>query len=444
MQENEIDLKEAEVRMLAWLGRHATEALIGGVFIGLILPDLANVLQGWLSPLVFVFTAATFLKVDVIAVARAAWRQPLLPSLLLIWSLVAVPIVVAGAIHLFRVPSGLAQALIVWAASPSMTAAIVFAAVLGLDVALAVTLSTLSMVVVPLTGPRLTMWLVGMSIGTDALMLTGRIAAFIGAALAVAWALRRLVGRAALDKRANEINGAIIILLVLFGISLTAGVGRLFLRDPGHILEFIIVAFIANLVTQIASSLLFGWAGSWRSATAALLSGNRNMSVLCANLGVASTPDIMLFFATSHIPIYVLPWILRKVYRRATNTALNPVRDCSDPGNRFDEERTKGGCEHGYENSTTVSHTPVGPPATGFELGRLRRGRPDRSIEPPDTAEGSRGDCRGSGRPGVLSQPSARLPGGKRPSATQIPPTASADGAARAEILQLSVQPRKR
>jgi BASS family bile acid:Na+ symporter len=434
---------EAAVRMLAWLGRHATEALIGGVFIGLILPDLAIILQGWLSPLVFVFTAATFLKVDVIAVARAAWRQPLLPSLLLVWSLVAVPIVVAGAIHLFRVPLGLAQALIVWAASPSMTAAIVFAAVLGLDVALAVTLSTLSMVVVPLTGPRLTMWLVGMSIGADALILTGRIAAFIGAALAVAWALRRLVGRAALDKRANEINGAIIILLVLFGISLTAGLGRLFLRDPGHIMEFIIAAFIANLVTQIASSLLFVWAGSWRSATAALLSGNRNMSVLCANLGVASTPDIMLFFATSHIPIYVLPWILRKVYRRATNTALNPVRDCSDPGNRFDEERTKGGCEHGYENSTTVNRAPMGSPAIGFELGRLRRGRPDRSIESADAAEGPRGDCRGSGRPSVLSQPSARLPGGKRLGATQIPPTASADGAARTEIFQLSVQPRK-
>lgn len=302
------------MKMLAWLGRHATEALIAGAFIGLLLPDLAVVLQGWLSPLVFVFTAASFLKADVIAVARAAWRQPLLPSLLLLWSLVAVPIIAAGAIHLFHVPTGLAQALIVWAASPSMTAAIVFAALLGLDVALATTLSIIGMFVVPLTGPPLAMWLAGMSIGVDALTLTGRIAGFIGAALAVAWVLRGVVGRGALERRADEINGAIIVLLVLFGISLTGGVGQRIATDPGHVMEFVIVAFIANLAAQIASSLLFVWAGPRRSATAALLAGNRNMSVLCANLGMAATPDIMLFFATSHVPIYVLPWILRRVY----------------------------------------------------------------------------------------------------------------------------------
>jgi BASS family bile acid:Na+ symporter len=380
------------VRLLAWLGRHATEALIAGVFIGLILPDVAVVLQGWLAPLVFVFTAATFLKADPIAVARAAWQRPLLPSLLLVWSLVAVPIITAGAIRIFQVPAGLGQALIVWAASPSMTAAIVFAALLDLDVALAVILSTLSIVIVPLTGPRLTMWLAGMAVDVDALTLTGRMAAFIGGALAVAWALRSVAGRSTLDKRANEINGVIIVLLVLFGISLTAGVGRRIVSDPWHVMEFVVAAFIANLGTQMASSLLFFWAGSWRSATAALLSGNRNMSVLCANLGMASTPDIMLFFATSHIPIYVLPWILRKIYRQATETASNQVQDCSDPTCRFDEERTKGGCNNGYEQNTALHDTPMGQPAARLELGRLRRRRPDRPLEPADAAEASRSD----------------------------------------------------
>jgi BASS family bile acid:Na+ symporter len=302
------------VKGLAWLGRHATEALIAGVFVGLMVPGLAVAFQAWLSPLVFVFTAASFLKVDVGAVARAAWRQPLLPSLLLLWSQVAVPIVTAAAIYLFHVPMGLAQALIVWAASPSMTAAIVFAALLGLDVALAIAIATISIILVPLTGPPLVMWLVGLSIGVDALTLTTRIAAFIGAALAVAWALRGLAGRAVIEKRAGEINGAIIILLVLFGISLMAGVGHRIVTDLRHVMASVIAAFIANIAVQIVTGLLFVWAGSRRSATAALLSGNRNMSILCANLGTASTPDILLFFATSHLPIYVLPWTLRKIY----------------------------------------------------------------------------------------------------------------------------------
>lgn len=302
------------MRALAWLGRHATEALVAGVFIGLILPHLAAMLQGWLSPLVFVFTASAFLKADIQLVALTVWRRPLLPALLLIWLLVALPVAAAGIIHWLHVPAQLAQALIVWAASPSMTAAIVFASLLGLDVTLATSISTISIIAVPVTGPYLINWLAGVAAGMDVLTMMGRTAAFIGGALAVAWVVRRLVGQATLEKRANELNGAIIILLVLFGISLMGGVSDRLISDPGHIIEYVAAAFVANLVAQIASSILFAWDGSWRSATAALLCGNRNMSVLCANLGAASTPDIMLFFATSHVPIYLLPWMLRKAY----------------------------------------------------------------------------------------------------------------------------------
>jgi bile acid:Na+ symporter, BASS family len=302
------------VRALAWLGRHATEALVAGVFIGLIFPHLAAVLQEWLSPLVLVFTAAAFLKADIQLVALAVWRRPLLPALLLIWLLVAVPVATAAIIHSLHVPVQLAQALIVWAASPSMTAAIVFAALLGLDVTLATSLATLSIIAVPLTGPYLINWLAGVAAGMNVLTMMGRTAAFIGAALAMAWAVRRLAGQVALEKRASELNGAIIILLVLFGISLMGGVSDRLMSDPGHIIKYVAAAFMANLAAQITSSILFARAGSWRSATAALLTGNRNMSVLCANLGAASTPDIMLFFAASHVPIYLLPWMLRKAY----------------------------------------------------------------------------------------------------------------------------------
>ena len=302
------------MRALAWLGRHATEALVAGVFIGLIFPHLAAVLQGWLSPLVLVFTAAAFLKADIQLVALAVWRRPLLPALLLIWLLVAVPVATAAIIHSLHVPVQLTQALIIWAASPSMTAAIVFAALLGLDVTLATSLATLSIIAVPLTGPYLINWLAGVAVGMNVLTMMGRTAAFIGAALAMAWAVRRLAGQIALEKRASELNGAIIILLVLFGISLMGGVSDRLMSDPGHIIKYVAAAFMANLAAQITSSILFARAGSWRSATAALLTGNRNMSVLCANLGAASTPDIMLFFAASHVPIYLLPWMLRKAY----------------------------------------------------------------------------------------------------------------------------------
>jgi hypothetical protein len=303
------------MKILAWLGRHATAALALGAFVGLIIPPLAELLRGILPVLVFLFTAISLLKIDRGTFAPV-WKNPVLPSLVIGWCLIGVPLFVGVVLRVLTLPKGLAQAIVIWAASPPMTAAIVFAVFLSLDISLATGVALISIFIVPLTGPVLCLALAGLPIGIDAPLLIGRVAAFIGAAAMAAYVVRRLVGQERLSKNSDGVNGVIILTLIAYAAALTAGVGKEFAVRPQRILLFTAAGFATNVLAQAITALLFAWFGVKRSITSSLLAGNRNMSILCAGLGAGATPEIMLFFAVSHVAVYTLPWLFRSFYRR--------------------------------------------------------------------------------------------------------------------------------
>lgn len=302
------------MKMLAWLGRHATAALALGAFVGLVMPSLAELLRGVLPLLVFLFTAISLLKIDR-ATFVPLWKNPVLPGLVIGWCMILVPLLAGAVLQVVPVPKGLAQAVIIWAASPPMTAAIVFAVLLGLDTSLATGVALSSIFIAPLTGPLLCLALAGLPIGIDAPVLIGRVAAFIGAAGVAAYLVRRLVGHERLARNHDGVNGVIIVTLIAYAAALTAGVGEEFAVHPGRILLFTAAGFATNILVQLVTALLFAWFGVKRSITSSLLAGNRNMSVLCAGLGSAATAEIMLFFAVSHLAVYTLPWLFGRCYR---------------------------------------------------------------------------------------------------------------------------------
>ncbi|MBR1217827.1 hypothetical protein JQ557_07495 [Bradyrhizobium sp. U87765 SZCCT0131] len=312
------------MRILAWLGRHATAALALGVFVGLLIPPLAELLRGGLTVLVFLFTAVSLLKIDGATFAPVRSR-PGLPCAIIVWCLVVVPLLAGGALRLLALPEGLSQAIVIWASSPPMTAAIVFAVLLGLDVPLATGVALISIFVVPLIGPALCLMLAGLPIGIDAPVLIARVGVFIGLAAGAAYVVRRLAGGERLQRHADALNGLIIVTLIAYAAALTAGLGDAFAARPGRILAFVAAGFVSNVAVQIVTAFAFLKFGATRSATAAMLAGNRNMSILCAGLGAAITPDIMLFFAVSHVAVYTLPWLLRGLYDRIGERAKSAI-----------------------------------------------------------------------------------------------------------------------
>jgi len=299
----------------ALLQRHGAALLAIGLLVGLVVPPLAALLRPALPVLVFLLTGATFLAVDWPGTAAHA-RRPALMIFIPAWTLVASPVLAVLAARLVGLPASLIQGLVLWAASAPLAAGPALAMLLGLDGALALLAMVIGTLLMPLTLPPLALGLIGLDIGIGVAPLMVRLALFVGGAAALAILLRRLAGAARLQAYETEIAGFNVLLLHLFAIAVMDGVGDLILAAPASALLYVLTAFAANLGLQ-AAGLMVAWRlGRVPALTIGLISGNRNMAVVMANLGSAASPEIALFFAAVQFPIYTLPAILGPLYRR--------------------------------------------------------------------------------------------------------------------------------
>jgi BASS family bile acid:Na+ symporter len=299
---------------LARLGRHGTWFLAGGLFIGLSLPILAALLRPFLPVLIFVLTATTFLSIDWAALAAHA-RRPGLLVLQLAWGLVVTPIIVALAARLFGLPPGLTQGLVLWAASPPLISVPAIALLLGLDGALALLAMVAGTLVMPFTLPPLVLGLIGIELGLSIPALTLRLVLFIGGAALLAALVRRLCGAEWLRRYTLELSGLNVLILLLFAIGIMAGVTARLISEPRAVSLYAAAALIASAALQALSFLVFARLARVPALTIGLVGGNKNMAVVWANLGGAASPELSLFFATVQLPIYVLPALLKPVYR---------------------------------------------------------------------------------------------------------------------------------
>jgi predicted Na+-dependent transporter len=302
-------------RPFVFLGRHGTWFLAGGLFIGLAVPALAALLRPMLSGLIFLLTTATFLSIDWQSLARHA-RRPGLLVLVSAWTLLVSPLATALVARLAGLPAPLAQALVLWAASPPLISVPAIALLLGLDGALALLVMVAGTFIMPFTLPPLVLGLIGLELGIGIVPLMRNLVLFIGGAMLVAAVLRYLTGAERLRRHAVELSGLSVLILIIFAIAIMDGVRGLIAAQPQKVLGYALCALLASLVLQALGFLAFGWLPRVIALTIGLIAGNNNMAVVWANLGNAATPELMLFFAAVQLPIYVLPAALRPIYRR--------------------------------------------------------------------------------------------------------------------------------
>ena len=302
------------LRPFAFLGRHGTWFLAGGLFIGLLVPALATLLRPLLSSLIFLLTAATFLSIDWPELARHV-RRPGLLALILAWTLLVSPVVTALAARAIGLPEPLAQALVLWAASPPLISVAAIALLLGLDGALALLAMVAGTFLMPFTLPPLVLGLIGLKLGIGILPLMRNLVLFNGGAALIAAALRYVIGPARLRRHAVELSGLSVLILLLFAIAIMDGVRDLLAAKPQQVLGYALCALLASLALQALGFLSFAWLPRIAALTIGLVAGNNNMAVVWATLGSAATPELMLFVAAVQVPIYVLPAALRPVYR---------------------------------------------------------------------------------------------------------------------------------
>jgi predicted Na+-dependent transporter len=300
---------------LGWLGRHGKAALAGGIFLGLAAPPLAEHFRPALTPSVVALLALTFLRMDWAALGGHV-RRPLPSVLLVAWLLAASPALMTAATRMLGLPSGLAAAMLLWAASPPLIAAPAIATLLGLDGALALVGTVLATFVMPLTLPPVALLLAGIDVGLDLGSLFLRLALIVFGALAVALLARRAFGPGPIAAHPQRIDGAIVLALLVFAVGAMDGVTEEALARPLRTAGFVAAAFAANLSFQALGAAVFVRLQRRTALGLGVASGNRNLAVLVGSLGAAAPPDVFLYFAVGQLPIYLLPVLLAPIYRR--------------------------------------------------------------------------------------------------------------------------------
>ncbi|GAU84599.1 hypothetical protein [Bosea sp. BIWAKO-01] len=283
-----------------------------GVMLGLLFPALAELARPLMPAAIFLIVLGTLLRIDMIAVV-AVFRRPSLSVFLPCVAMIACPILAGIAAHLIGLAPELALALVLAMSAPPSSGTAAVARMLGLDGAVPLVVTLLSMALAPVTIPLLASWSGGLSVAPLDLAL--RLALLIGGAEGVALILRRYAA-AALAVHGAVVDGITVAALLVFALATMAGMRSQIENDPQAAIICLALAFGCNLGMQLGGALMLRGALRERLAVGLIL-GNRNVGLVWSALGAAATPRMALYFAATQLPIYIMPRLLEALLARS-------------------------------------------------------------------------------------------------------------------------------
>jgi predicted Na+-dependent transporter len=301
--------------LLHWAGRHGTLLLPLGVAIGLAVQPLAQLMRPLLAPVVFLILAFIFIRLDVLA-AIAQVRRPKVVPLAVMLAVVVMPALTTIFLLLFPQSPGLTAALILYTSAPPNFAAVALAFILGLDGALMVAVVLGALILHPILTPLFAELVTGGAVLVPGSEIALRLVLLIGGAAGVAAIGRRLIGKARLARTGLAIDGVNVILMLVFVIGLMDTIPAQVAARPAHAAALTALVFALHILLNLMTVLLFWWSGKKTAATVGFSLAGRNMAPAMAVLGAAVPAETWLFFAVLQFPIYLLPVLLKPLYRR--------------------------------------------------------------------------------------------------------------------------------
>lgn len=310
---------------LEWLGRHARWALPAGVFLGIVVPPLAAWLRPTLTLAVIGTLTAALVRLDwegIVAVARTPRLAVLMTAMLLVLGpLLGWLVWQAGLVSPL-----VGQILVLQLAAPPIGSAAAFALFLGIDGALAMIVTVLATLLLPLTLTGVVAILLPASgVAVDLATFFIRVLTVVATPFALAWLIRRAVGSARLARNGGLLAGINVLLLVLFAIAVMDGVTARLWVDPAGILGLLLLACVVGFVAHVISYLAFRRLAAETALSAALLSGNRNMGLMLAITGGSAGLAFDLYVGIAQIPMYFAPLLLSPLAARLA-VAPPPLR----------------------------------------------------------------------------------------------------------------------
>ena len=301
---------------LEWVGRHGGALLAVGIVAPVLCGPLAELFRPVVTPSVAVLMTLVLLRIDPAQVI--AWlKRPGVVALVSAWMLLVSPLVVFGVTRALGLDGALGAGVTLVAASCAVTTASAFARLVGLDAEISLVVSVVTTALLPFTAPPIALGLLGLDLNISVTGLMLRLLMIIGLPALAALVLRRWLGQARLDRAAKPLDGAVVFILVLFAFGVMDGVNARLLADPWWLIAGIGVAIAGSLGLNLLTTLaMVPLLGRQTGLSAGLLAGNRNQAVFLAVLPAGADPDVLLFFGIGQIPMYLGPFVLRKVYER--------------------------------------------------------------------------------------------------------------------------------
>jgi hypothetical protein len=302
---------------LAFVGRHGTLIAAASIFVGLLVPPLAAAFKPYLGAAIVVMLMLAFLRVDP-AELRSHVTRPGLITAATLWLMLVTPAVLGTLFLVIGVDGempGLYFMLVLQMAAPGLMSSPALAALLGLDVALTLACLIVSTAITPLTASLFTHIFLGKALSAPATFGL-HLLLIIGGSALVAGVIRRIAGRAWVERQRLRIDGLSVLAMGMFAVAAMDGVTGHFLRDPLLVTGLTLLAFGLALGLIVVTALVFLPAGRARAFAIGLIAGNRNIGVMLLATGFV-VPDVAwLYFALAQLPIYLLPHLLRPLARR--------------------------------------------------------------------------------------------------------------------------------
>lgn len=300
---------------LDFIGRHASKILPLGVLIGLFVPHLTESFQPLLIPALFVPLTFSLVRIETQQLRKSfiRWR---LVALLSVWILLLRPVAVWLIIQLTNLPEPIVKAVIITAAAPPVTACAAIAIYLGIDAAIVVVVTIVTMLLVPFSLPPVVHYFVDLQLKTDLWQVSMRLALFISCAFLLAVLIKKWLGKTRIHNNAATMDGVSVIFIGIFIIGVMHGVTATFIQQPSYVFQALWVSTLFVSFLYIIATMLFWRLGPSTAMAIGLISGNCNMGLMYLLLMDQAPMDVLIFFAIGQIPMYFLPSLFAPVISR--------------------------------------------------------------------------------------------------------------------------------
>ena len=326
--------------LLRWAGQNGAAVVIAGVVIGLCLPLLSELARPYLAVAIFIFTFGSFLKFDGKSLGSEI-SNVTRNALMVLWATFGVPLIVLLIMLVARPGPELAQGLLFWSLVPASPACVAFAAILRLNIPIALMATVLGTAASPFYIPALAALFGGYRLDIDPLQTCLHLVLLVGGAFLASVAAKRLASTF-IRENPEAMTGIAVLAMFLAGMGSMRGMQAHLLAQPATSLSFVLLAYVLLFGAELTGTLLFWRYGRTAALTAGLISGTRTITLAWVVLGDKVLPPADLFLAASMVAKYTAPgltkWLLARIIASDEQTAAASVAPVSADGGTLAEK----------------------------------------------------------------------------------------------------------